>query len=167
MTLVHAWQTQSFVAAHAENTPIFRNRTQKEIQDVGHLLEITRFITGGEYGISEESIIHRMPGPIYVMDHRHPLQSMTSAYRVQQLFVSRAELNIPEDWRICERVIAADTPIARLLHESMTEFYTALVQNHGFIPPEIVERFQALLKINLGVHPQRSDVRAQLRQVLF
>ena len=166
-TNVRGWQSESVLASLGESTPLVRVRSEREIQDVGHLIEISRFISGEERGISGDKIIHRVPGPIYVMDHRYPLQCLTTSFRVQQLFFSRAELYIPADWELRARVLASDTPVGQLLHECLTDLYSALEQNAGSIPISLVERFKALLKVALGVPAERGDVRTQMRQIVF
>lgn len=161
------WQSDQIGFAEANSNPFVRYRTKKEIQDAGHLLEVTRFISGWEYGTVGEGLIKRVPGPIYVLDQGQMFRSVLGKFKVHQVYVPKACLGLPNDDLTREIVIHARPTSGLLLHAAFTDVYEALRTCPSGIDPGLVDRFLALLKANLGVHPEREDIRRRYRESLF
>lgn len=161
-----AWQTDLCVFGYGESNPFARTQTQQERQNGGHLISVARFLSGTEQGYSDDCVIDRVPGPIYVLDHARALQTINSRFRVQTVFVPKSILALPDDAFDKERVIELTNPSGQLLHTCMTDLYASLTDGAPTLPPTLLHRFFALLKVNLGVHAQREDVRAHFRTAL-
>ena len=162
-----AWHTDLCFFGYAESNPFSRRRATQEIENSGHLVEVTRFISGTERGTSGENVISRVPGPIYILDQEQPVHALTSKFKVQQVYVPKANLGLRPDQLLNERCIESSDPMGDLLHTCMTELYETLGKNSAAIQSNLVHRFFALLKVSLGVHPRRGDVRTHVRDALF
>ncbi len=161
------WQSDQIVFAEANSNPFVRYRTKKEVQDAGHLLEVTRFISGWECGTVGEGLSKRVPGPIYVLDQGQKFRSVVSKFRVHQVYVPKVCLGLPNEDMTREIVIHARPTSGLLLHAVFADVYEALEASPTGIDTGLVDRFLALLKANLGIHPEREDIRRHYRQFLF
>lgn len=162
----NGWQTDRCLIGLGESNPYMRIRAKQEIQNSGHLIEITRALHGTEQGVAGDEVINRTPGPIYVLDQATPIQSVLSQIRFQRIFVPKAILSLPPGWLRKERVIEPSTRLGWVLHTCMNRLYESVSHDDGFVDNMLLDRFFALLKVNLGVHPERGDVRAHLRDAL-
>lgn len=152
--------------------PHTRSRKDKHLGAVGHFLNVCRFLSGSERGIGGNGPVHRVPGPIYVTDLGRHFDGLVTAQdneRVvyQELAIPKKDLDLPQDCRAQERVITAQKGASVLLHACMDDIFLCLDCETEEALTVLLDRFSALLKVNLGVHPQRGDVRAQLRDALF
>jgi len=159
-----AWHTDLCFFGIGESNPFARTRGARETQDSGHLIEVTRYLSGTEQGVSGDCIIDRAPGPIYVLDQAHSIESLNSQFQVEQVFVPKAILGLPADWLAKERIIGRATHEGQLLHACLSEIYGALGGGTAQIESAMLQRFFALLKINLGVPAERGDVRVHFRK---
>nr|WP_070960972.1 helix-turn-helix domain-containing protein [Hyphomonas sp. Mor2] len=167
LNAVDLWQTPLCLLVEAESNPFVRSRTQPETQNTGHLIEVTRYLKGSEQGTQADAIIDRIPGPIYILDMGQRIQTVTSQVKLQQAFLPKALLGWAPDDRTVETAIEPTHPKGVLLHQCMDEIYGALRNQSGGVSEALFERFVALLKVNMGIHPQREDVRRSLRQTIF
>lgn len=169
---VLAWESdQSYIVSY-DCTPHLRTRTEAHLSDVGHVLSICRFLSGGERGVGGNGLIHRVPGPIYVADLGRPFDGLITQQgggriRYQELAISKNGFDLSPEFFSRERAIENHTSAGMLLHTCMDEIFQAVDGGDKANVSALMDRFSALLKVNLGVHPQRGDVRAQLREALF
>lgn len=161
-----AWQTDRFVLGIGESNPFSRQHEKREIQNGGHLIEVSRYIRGTEKGYSGDSVINRVPGPIYVRDQEHPYHTVVSQFKVQQLYVPKAVLNMSPDALRKPYIIKPSGSLGTMIHTCMDELYEGVRQSDPYIDRDLAERFLALLKINMGVHPMRGDVRTHFRSAM-
>lgn len=161
-----AWQTELFVLGLGESNPFARRHETQEIQNAGHLIEVSRYLRGAEQGVAGDQAIHRIPGPIYIQDQAQAYHTVVSQFEVQQVFVAKTVLGLPADDLQPKRVITPSFRCGAMLHRCMTDIYDSVSKNNASIDERLARRFLALLKINMGVHPQRGDVRAQFRDAL-
>ncbi len=161
------WQTDDCFFIYGEPNPMLVQRNSREIQNTAHLLEVMRFISGTERGYSNDNIIDHRPGPIYIMDQQYPLHALLSGGQTQQIHVTKDVLGLHADQLATERVIEKTTSRGVLLHDCMNEIFQSCQRNTHSIPAALLDRFIALLKVNLGVHPERGDVRVQLGAAIF
>lgn len=161
-----AWQTDRFLLGIGESNPFARRHAIQETQNSGHLIEISRYLSGCELGTSGDRAIKRVPGPIYVVDQQHAYHTVVSQFKVERTFVPKAMLGLLPDELRPEQVITSSSPHGWMLHTCMDDLYQSVQQNDQAIDRDLADRFLALLKVNLGVHPQRGDVRRQFREAL-
>lgn len=167
VNIVQYWQTGLCVVAEAVSNPFTGFRARKEIQEAGHIISVSRFISGKEQGELNGKVIDRLPGPIYVADQALPARTVTSQMHIQQLYIPKTILNLPESLLQGEVCIQPSSPSGLLLHTCLDQLFEILKTNPDKINLAVIERFFALLKTNVGVHPDREDVRCHFRQSLF
>jgi AraC-like DNA-binding protein len=165
--IVQSWQTDLCILAEAVSNPFTGFRSRKEIQEAGHVISVTRFLSGKEQGELNGKVIDRLPGPIYVVDQALPVRTVTSQMHVQQVYIPKAILNLPESLLQGEVCIQPSSPSGLLLHTCLDQLFEILKTDPDKISQAAIERFFALLKTNVGVHPDREDVRCHYRQSLF
>ncbi len=161
-----AWQTDRFLLGIGESNPFARRHTTQEMQNAGHLIEISRYLSGCELGTSGDRAIKRVPGPIYVVDQQHPYHTVVSQFKVERTFVPKAMLGLSPDELRPESVITSTSSYGGMLHTCMDDLYASVRGDDPAIDSDLADRFLALLKVNLGVHPLRGDVRRQFRAAL-
>ena len=167
LNTIEIWQTERCVLIEAASNPFVLSRTQNEMQNAGHLIEVTRFLEGSEQGTMGDSIIDRVPGPIYILDLAQRNRTVLSKFKVEQIYVPKAALGVTLENPKVEIVVDAKTPSGLLLHACMDSLFESLKRNSSALSMALLDRYISLLKVNLGVPPQREDVRGQLRQSLF
>ncbi len=165
--IVQWWQTGDCVFVEAVSNPFTGMRSGREIQNAGHIIAVCRFISGREQGDFNGQIVDRLPGPIYVADQALPARTVTSQMHVQQVYIPKAILDLPDSILEHEVCIQPESPSGRLLHAGLDQLFATLKADPDNIRRSTVERFLALLKANIGVHPEREDVRCHYRQCLF
>ncbi|NQY98788.1 MAG: helix-turn-helix domain-containing protein [Henriciella sp.] len=166
------WISGDNVVSLWDCNPHSRSRTDKHLGAVGHVLNVCRFISGSERGIDGNGPVHRVPGPIYVTDLGRHFDGLVTAREnerivYQELEIPKKDLDLPQDCHAQERMIPAQKGASALLHACMNDIFLCLDCETEEALAVLLDRFCALLKVNLGVHPQRGDVRAQLRDALF
>lgn len=152
--------------------PYSMTRTEKDLENGGQLLNVIRYISGSEHRIGGNGVIHRVPGPIYVADLGKPFDCLVAQQgneRVhsQEISVLKQSLDLPPEAYERECMIDARSGPGLLLHACMDQIFDLSQRDEQTDITMLMDRFCALLKVNLGVHPQRCDVRSQLRDALF
>lgn len=161
------WNSDFLVFAEGTSSPFSRSRTKKEVQDAGHLIEVSRYLSGSERGLMGETVLDRVPGPIYIIDQGAEMWGLSTQFHVQQMYVPKAHLDIADSVLVHGKTVDVTQSTGRLLEECRKEIFDLAKRDPDNIPMALINRFIALLKINLGVHPQREDVRTHLRNVIF
>ena len=111
-------------------------------------------------------VIHHLPGAIYVVDQGRPMRTVASASHIQQVFVPKSSLGLSDDSRVSETVVDTAQSVGALLHAAMDRVFAAFNRDCRSLEFDLVDGFLALLKVNLGVPPQREDVRRHVRTEL-
>lgn len=161
------WQTDLCVVAEIASNPFTGFRARKEIQETGHIISVSRFISGKEQGELNGKVIDRLPGPIYIDDQALPARTVTSQMHIQQVYIPKTILNLPESLLQGQLCIRPTSPSGLLLHTCLDQLFEILKTNPDKIDLATIERFVALVKTNVGIHPEREDVRCHYRQSLF
>lgn len=161
------WQTCDCGFVEAWGNPFTRTRTPRAMQDSGHLIEVVRFVSGMEQGFNGDSVIDRSPGPIYVIGQAQPIRTVAGLNHVQKAFVPKSRLGLSQDLLKHDTAIYPNHLVGSMLHAAMDEVLAALRCKPDTVDTRAVERFLALLRIALGVPPEREDVRTQFREALF
>lgn len=164
---ISAWESDVFLFSEIESGRFSRTLGRKEIQDFGHMVEISRYAHGGEQGIIGDTVLDRVPGPIYIADKGIGMRGVAHDFQVQQMFVPKTCLGFQPDQLVRGTTVQCSHPSGLMLHTCMTELFETAKANRDSIPEDLFSRLIALLKVNLGVDPQREDVRTQLRKSLF
>ena len=166
-TMFQLWNAQNCGFTEAVGNPFARARSRKENQDAGHLIEVTRFLSGKEQGVMNGAVIHHLPGAIYVVDQGRPMRTVASASHIQQVFVPKSSLGLSDDSLVSETVVDTAQSVGAMLHAAMDRVFAAFNRDCRSLEFDLVDGFLALLKVNLGVPPQREDVRRHVRTELF
>ena len=95
------------------------------------------------------------------------MRGVAHDFQVQQMFVPKACLGFQPEQLVGGTTVDCSRPRGLMLHACMTELFETAKANRDSIPEDLFDRLVALLKVNLGVNPQREDVRTQLRKSLF
>lgn len=139
-----------------------------------HILEgsthfnLERLIHGQERGrFSDDRNLLLKPGEISFCDEDLPYQSHVSERRVHSVTVPRNLLGLPEEGAVTAPNIQAGTPIGRIIFAEWDAIYHALERGAQTMEQSALERLAACIKISMGTHPQREDVRVHARDALF
>lgn len=167
-----AWVTDLGSINQIVCNPYAMSRTESHLDNGGLLLNVIRYLSGSERGIGGNGVIHRVPGPIYVADLGKPSDSLitqqgSERIHSQEISVLKQDLDLPAEAYAREWAIDTQSGPGLLLHACMDQIYELSRSGAQADITALMDRFCALLKVNLGVHPQRGDVRSQLRDALF
>ena len=94
---ISSWESDVFLFSEIESGRFSRTLGQKEIQDFGHMVEISRYAQGGEQGIIGDAVLDRVPGPIYIADKGIGMRGVAHDFQVQQMFVPKTCLGFQPD----------------------------------------------------------------------
>ncbi len=164
---IEVWENELCNIVRAESNPFVMTRNAQHVQNAGHLIEVTRFSKGTARGMIGDNILNRVPGPIYVLDLGQRFRTFVSQFEMEQLIIPKSIVGTTIEDPTVEIAIEVTHPTGYLLHACMDELFEVLGGNANRLPLALFERFVALLKVNLGVSPQREDVRRQFRQSLY
>ena len=138
------------------------------IQERSTYISLERFIFGDERGRTQDDRnILNTPGEVSFCDERLLYESIVSERRVHNVTVPRALLGLTEDEPAEFPDIQATTGIGQFVFAEWDATYAVLNRGDATLSRSQLNRLAACLKIAMGVHPQREDVRTHAREALF
>lgn len=132
-----------------------------------HLL-IERWLSGEERGVFKNGdVISNRPGRLDFFHQTRQFESIASGRRVQNLTLPLELLGLPRDEPVRLPSIPETSAIGQLVFAEWDDLYADLRFGAGQLSNAKMARTVACLKIAIGVHPQREDVRVHARDALF
>ena len=146
----------------------FRFETKRfHLQNRGELLILRKYKSGFEYGDYDEGEFLGGPGAIHFGDPFSTGKSIASPLTIQEVYVPRGPVGLPVSSPVQRGKIHENTGIGKIVHSEWDSIFRLAQSGTGEVPKPTMDRFLSGIKIALGVHPQREDVRAQARELLF
>lgn len=162
-----SWFTDRVMIGIETTGPVVSKRAKTHTQGSEHLISIERYWSGQERGIVGEETAETVLGAITIEDQEQPFEYVSSGVSCECVYAQKSEIGYDPDRHSAKMNIPADTAIGKLVHASMDELYQSAIFHGEFVSESALEEFFACLKIALGTHPQREDVRAHARAALY
>lgn len=162
------WMFDDWCISDYQLPPALFSLDSRHAQDAGSNILIERWVAGEERGFSNQTgtFLNR-PGKISFFEQEQEFESIASARHVQSLTLPFEQLdllsanpsNLPD--------IQQSSAIGRLVFTEWDDLITDLALGRGQLSNVKMARLAACVKIAIGVHPQREDVRNHARDAVF
>ena len=148
--------------------PALITMDSRHTRDVGSHIMLERWISGEERGVrSDGEYSCSGPGMIDFFHQELQIKSVCTWRLVQDLSVPRELLGLPLDDAIQPPEILESSAIGQLVFAEWDDLFTDLKSGLSQLSKVKLDRTLACVKIAIGVHPQREDVRKQARDAIF
>ncbi|NQY38627.1 MAG: hypothetical protein HRT80_00865 [Henriciella sp.] len=124
-------------------------------------------MSGFEYGSFAGEDRYEGANTILMRGQDAMRKQIATATRRQELYISKQSVGLDPDQDLLSKVMAPNTLIGRILHSEWDGMFQSLRNGETDMAERDLDRLAASLKIALGVNPQREDVRAEARELLF
>ncbi|MEL6860494.1 MAG: AraC family transcriptional regulator [Pseudomonadota bacterium] len=161
------WYADRFSLGVIEAAPMAYSREASHIRDISHLIVVCRYLVGRESGLHHGEVTERTAGPIYIIDQEVPCELIISRFECQMFYISKSDLGFVPGETNPNLEITRESLIGQLVHRSMDRVFQSLEEGCSAMPAGPANCFISCLKIALGAHPQRGDVRADARDALY
>lgn len=165
--VVNAWHTERCYFMQSELAPFSIRKTAKHTETSGHLLVLHRYLEGGWKGQIGDEALEREVGNIYILDQELPLEAIEGASTVQVAYVHKDLLGFDPTHHPRLLTVDQSSTIGRFLHAAWDRLFAALWQSDKLISETVIDHFFACIKMALGDHPHRADIRAHARAALY
>ncbi len=161
------WQIGPCMFSVIEVAPFIFETKRTHLQNRGALLGLRKILSGFEFGDYADGENRASPGPIHIADPHSVGKSIGTALKIQEVYVPRHLVGLsPSRLARTERVDATSA-MGKIVHAEWDLLFLAAQSGITQISQRSLERFLSGFKIALGVPPQREDVRAHARELLF
>jgi len=86
---------------------------------------------------------------------------------LEYIYLPKIDIGFHSDRHVCDQQIDPQPGIGQLVHSAMDDVFASALAHNGFMSEAAIDELCACLKIALGAHPQREDVRVHARTALF
>ena len=162
------WAVGDWLFSNVHLPPALCQTERCHIVEGATHINLERLIHGHERGrYGDDRNLLFQPGAITFCDEDLTYQSFVSDRRVHSVTVPRDLLGLPEEGTVTAPCIQAGTPIGQIIFAEWDAIYDALEHGDRAMEQSTLARLAACIKIAMGTHPQREDVRVHARDALF
>ena len=162
------WMVEDWSFSEVNLPPALFHLDARHVQDIGSHILIERWISGQERGIREDGqSVQTHPGTIEFFYQEVQVKTFCSERCIQDISLPRDLLGFPADEPFEVPEITRDSAIGQLVFDEWDDVFADLKRGRGQVSNMKLKRLVACLKIAIGVHPQREDVRIYARDAAF
>lgn len=161
------WHVGSCMLTEYDMSPFLFETKRVHLQNRGKMATLRKFVSGFEIGDYANGEFYCGPGSIQVGDPLSTGKAISSALTIQEIFLPRSMLGLP-DARLAQREKVYELHRAgQIAHAEWNLLFRELNAGTNQIEMRHLDLLIASVILALGVNPQREDVRAQARELLF
>lgn len=161
------WHVGPCMLTEFEMAPFVFEIQRPHLQNRGDMVTMKKHKSGFEFGDYRIGDYYLGPGAIQVGDPLWTGRSISSALEIQEIYLPQALLGLSTS-RLAQRDrIYGSHQFGEIAHAEWDSLYSLLKKGRKSISRRTLDLFLASIKIALGVHPQREDIRKQSRELLF
>ncbi|MEO0608094.1 MAG: hypothetical protein AAFY82_07665 [Pseudomonadota bacterium] len=164
--LAESWQIGPCMLSIIDVAPFIFETKRVHLENRGALIGFKKVVEGFESGDYASGEYLSAPGPIELSDPVEIGKSISTALKIQEIYVPRAFIGLSFGKDRLNKIYPYSA-IGKIVHAEWDSLFLAAQSGVTHIPERTVERFLSSFKIALGVHPQREDVRTHARELLF
>ncbi|MEL6857998.1 MAG: AraC family transcriptional regulator [Pseudomonadota bacterium] len=164
-----SWQIGPCMLTAFDVGPFIRETTPAHLQKQGPLVALERYVSGFEYSQFKQSTLDDRfyaPGPIQICAEHVGGTSIGTALRSQEIYIPNVMIGVSTTRPVDYAAIYSQSMIGGIVHAEWDAMFEMAVSGQSHVSKQMIHRFAACIKIALGVHPQREDVRAEARDLL-
>ncbi|MEL6691402.1 MAG: hypothetical protein AAFQ12_00015 [Pseudomonadota bacterium] len=165
--LANCWQVGPCMFIEYDLGPYFFEATNAHVQNGGPVIVFEKILSGFEYGRFAGEDHYAGADTIILRGQDAIRRQIATATRRQELYISKQSIGLNPNQALLSKFIAPNTLVGRILHAEWDGIFESLKNGATNQPQSAVDRLAAALKVALGVNPQREDVRAEARELLF
>ena len=150
-----------------EMSPFLFETKRVHLQNRGQMATLRKFVFGFEIGEYENGEFYCGPGSIQVGDPLSTGKTISSALKIQEIYLPRPMLGLREARLARREKIYELHRAGQIAHAEWNILFRELNAGSNQIPMRQMDLLLASLIIALGVNPQREDVRTHARELLF
>ena len=162
------WMVDDWSFSELNLPPALFHLDTHHVQDIGSHILIERWVSGQERGIREDGhCFQTQPGTIEFFYQEVAVKTFCSQRCIQDISLPRELLGFPADEPFEVPEITRASTIGQLVFDEWDDVFADLKSGSGQVASMKLKRLVACLKIAIGVHPQREDVRLYARHAVF
>lgn len=161
------WHVGPCMLTEHEMAPFLFETKRSHLQNRGGMATLRKYKSGFEIGEYQNGDYYFGPGAIEVGDSLSTGRTISSALEIQEIYVPPTMLGVAMSRLTqCHRIYETDR-FGAIAHAEWNSLYNRLKSESDPLSMRTMDLFLASIKIALGVHPQREDIRLQSRELLF
>jgi len=162
------WMVDDWCMSEYLMPPVLTQLDDRHARDEGTHIVIERWLSGEERGINEDGEVwYNSAGTMEFFGQTRKYKSVLTWRNMQSFSLPREQLGLPVDEPIELPDLTEASAIGQLVFAEWSDLFADLKNDAGQLSKIKMDRMSACLKIAIGVHPQREDVRAHARDALF
>lgn len=161
------WSVGPCMFSEYELGPYFFETTEAHVQNGGPVIVFEKILSGFEYGYVGGEDRYDGVNVIQMRGQDAPGKIISTATHRQDVYIPKQSIGLDPDQCVPSRSIFPNSMIGKIVHAEWDSMFRVLAGGDCNVSLHAIDRFETSLKIALGVHPQREDVRVQARELLF
>lgn len=161
------WNVGSCMFIDYELGPYFFETTKAHVQNGGPVIVFEKILSGFEYGYVGGKDRYDGANVIQMHGQYPPSILIATATRRQEVYIPKQTVGLDPNQDAPSRSIFSNSMIDKIAHAEWDSMFRVLAGGECNVSQHALDRFATSLKMALGVHPQREDVRVQARELLF
>ena len=163
---IDAWFTEKCVFMQNRTGAFTFWRTKAQLESAGHLVVVLRHLSGSTRAISGSEIIHRAPGEFCFMDQSIPIEAVQESGEFQTIYLDKRLLEYDPSIHPRFRRIDPKSTIGACIDSVWNALFNDLWMNGKLVSEPAIDQLISCIKIAIGVHAEREDVRVHARRAL-
>lgn len=165
--LAKCWSVGPYMFSDYELGPYFFETTKAHVQNGGPVIVFEKILSGFEYGYVGGEDRYDRADVIQMHRQYPPSKLIATATRRQDVYIPKQTVGLDPNQAPPSRCIFSNSMMGKIVHAEWDSMFRMLARGDCKVSQHALDRFATSLKIALGVHPQREDVRVQAREILF
>ena len=165
--LANCWEVGPCMFIEYDLGPYYFEATNAHVQNGGPVIVFEKILSGFEYGDFAGEDRYDGANMILMRGQDATRKQIATATRRQELYISKEYVGLDPNHDLLSKVMAPNTLMGRILHAEWDGIFQRLKNGETDLGERALDRLAASLKMALGVSPQREDVRAEARELLF
>ena len=165
--VANCWEVGPCMFIEYDLGPYLFEATNAHVQNGGPVIVFEKILSGFEYGRFAGEDRYDGANTILMRGQDATRKQIATATRRQELYISKQSIGLDPNQAVLSEVFAPNTMIGRVLHAEWDSLFQSLINGVSDVSEQALDRLAVSLQMALGVSPQREDVRAQARELLF
>lgn len=156
------------ILSHSETTALAScQRDAQHAQNIGHLVLVSRYFGGSSKGYSDNRLIDRTPGSIYILDGALTWEGLREAGTLQTVYLPKELIEFDPNAHPGFKMLDLATPVGQSVNFSMDQLFHGQFSRSDADLNTSLEQLLAWIKVAFGANPKRGDIRRHAREAMF
>ena len=161
------WQIGPCMLSVIDVAPFIFETRRVHLENRGAFVGLKKLVSGFEYGDYEHGETHFSPGQIQIGDPHSTGRGIGTALTIEEIYLPKAMIDLSPDRPMQSEKLHPNSALGKIVHDEWHSIFRLARSGTSKAPKADLERFIASIQIALGAPPQREDVRAHARDLMF